>query len=284
MTDEKTLPIPLNFLLGCSETELDNFELARLDKVSGLRKRMLEIMDELIEESAVIRLVSFFRVNDRAALKHALETEESPLEWAKRMVRGGGEIIPRVCLDPKEARARRNASYIAYQKRNIAAGKCRHCPKPLAHNSVQYCEEHLAKVRVRMRAKKGLADPGSREFLYAGQVEEPAHGRHPGTLTSLAMSREKRTRALLAELGIPPENAAITLTAAVEALLKNMPQSEAEAVTQVELFSRATIPCETTGRKALMRLLADGQIQRAGKGTAGRRNAQPFRYWLKGAE
>ena len=108
---QDALRIPLNFLLGCSASELDSFELARLAKVADLRKQMIEIIDELIDESAVVRLVSFFRVNDRQALKQALETEEGPREWANRMIRGGGDVIPRVCLNPGQAHRTATATY-----------------------------------------------------------------------------------------------------------------------------------------------------------------------------
>jgi hypothetical protein len=140
MAKEKTLSVPLNFLLGCSEQSLDAFELARLARVANLRKQLIETIDELIDESAVIRLVSFFRMNDRETLKRALENEEDALTWARRMIRGGGEIVPRI----------RGYSE-SYQKRNIAAGKCAICPKPLAKNSVRLCEKHLAMDRKRGR-------------------------------------------------------------------------------------------------------------------------------------
>ena len=78
-----------------------------------------------------------------------------------------------------------------------------------------------------------------------------------------------------------PENAAITLNASVEALLKHMPQSEAEAATQAELFAKHRFQPRLQARRALRRLLEAGQIQRVGKGT-GRRNADPYRYWLRG--
>ena len=110
------------------------------------------------------------------------------------------------------------------QKRNIAEGKCSECPKPLARNSVRFCEKHLAMNRARYSQKKALSDPGSREFLYAGEVTGSTHGRKPGSLASLAMHREQKTRAVLAELGIPPESAAVSLNAAKEALLGCIPE------------------------------------------------------------
>jgi hypothetical protein len=63
-----------------------------------------------------------------------------------------------------------------------------------------------------------LSNPGSREYLYSGEVT-PSRGRQPAHLARLAMNREQKTRAILAELGIPPESAAVTLRASKEALL-----------------------------------------------------------------
>jgi predicted transcriptional regulator len=66
----------------------------------------------------------------------------------------------------------------------------------------------------------------------------------------------------------------VRLKAVIEALLKFMPRSEAEAMTQAELFEKAVIPTKTTGQRALRHLLETGQIQRIGwKGNR-------FRYFL----
>jgi predicted transcriptional regulator len=94
------------------------------------------------------------------------------------------------------------------------------------------------------------------------------------------MSREKRTRALLAELGIKPEHAAVSLKAATEALLAHMPDSKAHALSQDELFAACKIPSRTTGQKALRALLAAGKIERIGKGGRGSR----FRYFTTGGK
>lgn len=106
------------------------------------------------------------------------------------------------------------------------------------------------------------------------------HGRQPGTLASLAMhrtiSREKKTRALLAELGIKPEHAAVSLKAAKEALLKHMPD-KAHAMTQVELLEKAGVITRTTGEKALKALLAEKKIQRIGAGGV----REPYHYFVK---
>jgi hypothetical protein len=91
------------------------------------------------------------------------------------------------------------------------------------------------------------------------------------------MQREQKTRALLAERGIPPESAAVSLKAAKEALMKCMPELEANAVTQVPLFDAAVVPSRTTGQKALKQLVAAGAVQRIGKGG----KAEPFQYFAK---
>ena len=78
--------------------------------------------------------------------------------------------------------------------------------------------------------------PGGREYLYSGEITESTHGRTPGTLASLEMNREKKTRAVLAELGIAPESAAVSLKAAKDALLRVMPDSKAKAMTAYDLF------------------------------------------------
>jgi len=130
---------------------------------------------------------------------------------------------------------------------------------------------------VRARTKKGLVDPGSREYLYAGELPESTHGRQPGTLVSLALNRERKTRVVLAELGLPPESAAVSLEAAKQALLKCVPTSKSEALTQEQLFLKATVPSKTTGQKALKLLLDSGLIDRNGKGV----KEDPFRYFAK---
>ena len=99
----------------------------------------------------------------------------------------------------------------------------------------------------------------------------------------LSMSREQRSRALLAELGISPDNAAVSKKAVMEALLKVMPSKESEAMTQGELFAKAVVPSKTTGQKALRALLETRQIQRSGQGLSGSHigtGGNPYRYFL----
>jgi hypothetical protein len=108
-------------------------------------------------------------------------------------------------------------------------------------------------------------------------VTPSAHGRQPGTLASLAISREKQTRKALAELGVPPESAASARLAVEAAIMKFLPTSEAVAVKENDLFAIIDIPSRQTARNALMDLLKTGKIRRIGGGVAG--NA--FRYFKR---
>lgn len=262
--------VPVNFLLTCSESTLENFQLMRLAVVADLRKELTAIVDQMVDEMAKAALAAWFRNTDRDALKRALDNPEDVLEWAKEQIRNegrkGAELLPMPPPDPEAIKKSHRIAARTYQLRNMADGKCSECPNPLAANSVKYCEEHLAKARVRQRTKKGLTDPGSREYLYAGEISEDGRGRQPGTLASLAMAREQTTRALLAELGMSPGSAAVTLNAAKEAILKCLPTMRGEALSQAQIFERGMIPTKTTGQRALKELLSAGQIERTGKG------------------
>jgi len=271
---QPTKPMPLNFLLGCEQSSLTNFELARLAEVADLRKELHAILDRAIDAMTQAALASWFKSQDRQSLKAAIENEESPIEYAKRMTRDGQrspeELLPLPAMEPGSAH---RAAALRYQTRNIAEGKCSVCPKPLDRNSVRYCTKHLAK----MRARKGpKGQPGEREYLY-GEGFEDRRGRTPTNLAAMAMGREQRTRALLAELGVKPENAAVGFNAAIEALARIMPRKKSEAMTQTELFEKAGIVTAKTGQKALAELLAARTIERIGKG--GPRDL--YRYWRK---
>jgi len=109
-------------------------------------------------------------------------------------------------------------------------------------------------------------------------VTPSGHGRQPGTLTSLAISREKQTRKALAELGVPPESAASARLAVEAAIMKFLPTSEAIAVKEDDLFAMIGAPSSRgTARNALMGLLKTGKIQRVGGGVAG----DPFKYFKR---
>jgi hypothetical protein len=276
-----TKSLPLNFLLGCSEAALGNFELARLAEVSDLRKQLHAILDMVIDQMSQAALVSWFKVQDRQSLKHAIENEETALEWANRMIRDGQrkgeELLPLPAMSPDLVRASHLAANTRYKERNNAEGKCQSCPEPLDPNSLIFCTKHLTKERGRHSRKRGKDEaPGSIKYLY--QDADVHHGRELSNLAKLEMQREKKTRALLAELGVPPESAAVSLKAAKDALLKVMPESRADAKPTAELF--AVVPSRTTGQRALKELLSEGKIQRTGKGKKG----NLFRYFKKGGE
>jgi hypothetical protein len=276
------LAVPINFMLGCTDSELGNYQLARLADVADLRSQLHVVLDQVIDHQTLAHLAAWFQSMDRPALNSAIENEESALEWAKRMTREGQrseeeieESAPRAPLPPGAAHL---AASLRYAERNIAQGLCAICPKPQDPNSIRYCTEHLAIGRARASQKKALGGPGSREYLYAGELPESTHGRQPGTLAALERAREKKTRAVLAEIGIPPESAAVSLNAAKEALLNCMPSSRALAMTQDELLAKAQIPSKTTLQNALKELLSAGRIKRIGKGGI----HHPYRCFLAG--
>jgi hypothetical protein len=266
-----------NFLLTCPDSMIAAYELARLSAIANLRSQMQELLDELVDTTAQAALARWFRNTDREALKRVLEAPFDPIAIAKEQIRRSGrsdeevedELTDILSLNP--GLAKRTAA-ITYQQRNIAEGKCRVCPKPLARNSVAFCEKHLEAARLRMTPSKGK--PGSVGWLY-GETAESTHGRQPGTLASLAINREQRTRALLAEIGMPPESAAVSLKAAKAALLKCMPGREADAATADALFRVAVIPSQTTGQRALRELLAAASIRRI----VGEGSGSPFLYF-----
>jgi hypothetical protein len=279
----KSLGADTNFLLTCSQAMLEAYEMKLWGSISNLRSEMLEIFDQLAEAMAQAMVARWFRNTDRDTLRMALDTPVDPVARAKEQIRKLGrseeeveeELGEILALNP--GLAHRTAAQ-TYQKRNLAEGKCMSCPKPLAPNSVRFCEEHLRYQRLRHKPI-GSAAPGSADYLYADADQlHSRHGRQPGTQAALTMAHEKKTRALLAELGIPPESAAVSLKAAKEALLRVLPDSQSESMTQAELFRVAVIPTETTGETALNELLSVGMIRRIGQGVKGR----PFRYFRAG--
>lgn len=267
-TKKHSLPImpPLNFLLGCSQQSLDSYELARLAELADVRKEWQALSDRLRELEALVMLARWFRESDRDAINQALALEQSPTEWAKRQIKqeGRGEDLdlPLTSLPPGAAHL---AAALRYAERNIADGKCGVCPQPLDPNSVRYCTKHLTAQRMRHKPEGG-EDPGSIDFLYQDHTPEKRHGRQPGTLKALASAREQKQRQILAELGIPPESAAVTLDAAKESLMKHIPDSRSRARTAADLWQAALIPSLTTGTKAIRELLDAGKIQRIGEG------------------
>ena len=269
--------IPLSFLLGCSNDAVGTYELARLAAVSDLRKQLYTILDMMIEQTALAMLANWFRESDRDAIKQALESEDDPLDVAKRLIRERGrtaeDLIPLPALPRGAAHL---AAALRYQERNLAKGLCAVCPQPQARHSVRYCEKHLRDARLKYKPKgaKG-AEPGSIDALYNYEDFESRHGRHPNSLAALAVSREKQSRALLAEMGVKPDSAAVSVKAAMEALLKYTPEMKGLAKTFEELMALGSIPMRTTAQKALRELSASGAIERTGVGKKG----DPYRYF-----
>jgi hypothetical protein len=267
--------IRLNLLLGCGESALADFELARLGAVADLRKQLYSVLDMMIEQTAQAMLARWFRDSDRESIKRALDSEESPMDWAIRLIRERGqskeELVPLAALP---AGAAHLTASLRYAERNLSEGKCAVCPQPQARNSVRYCERHLTAQRLRHKPK-GSAAPGSIDYLYMEEKSESRHGRQPGSLAAAAMGREKASRALLAELGLPPDSAAVSLKATKEALLQGMPNSKETALPASKLFSATIVTSPSTGKAALKQLFEEGAVQRSGKGSS----ASPYRYF-----
>jgi len=199
ISKKKSLALPLNFLLGCSEKSLADFELARLAEVADLRKEIVSMLDRLIDQMSQAALTAWFRKTDRETLKHALENPDDVIALAKEQIRDGQrseeELIPLTSLP---AGAAHLAAALRYQDRQIAKGLCAVCPEPLARNSVRYCERHLRIARLRHKPKNAKGElPGSIDWLYSdGAQFESSHGRQPGTMKALALAREKQTKKL----------------------------------------------------------------------------------------
>ena len=130
MPDElKLKDVPVNFLLTCSEQTLENFQLMRLAAVADLRKQMIALVDQMVEEMAKAALAAWFRTADRETLKSAIENPESALEWAKQRIRemnrNEDELLPMPPPDPQAVKKAQCIATASYQKRNLAEGKCR---------------------------------------------------------------------------------------------------------------------------------------------------------------
>jgi hypothetical protein len=192
----KNTNIPLNFLLGCSESALSNFELARLNEVANLRSELHTVLDRVIDQMAQAALAAWFRQTDTETLRRALENPEDILLWAKERIRDGqrseNELVPLKTLPPGKAHL---AAALRYQERNIAAGKCCVCPQPLDRNSVRYCTRHLTIARVRKPPKNAKGDPpGSVGWLYGDGVFESSHNKAPSQVAAMAKANEARKK------------------------------------------------------------------------------------------
>ena len=101
---ERGLILRPNFLLTCSDDTLASHELALLAECADIRAQLEELLDRWNDTTAQVSVVKWFRRTDRQALKHAIENEESPIEWAARRVRedqrSEEELIPLPALEP----------------------------------------------------------------------------------------------------------------------------------------------------------------------------------------
>ena len=188
-------------LLNCSERFLRRFELARINAANSLRNELQGVLyeqidapdlrakvfatlDALVNQMAQLGLARWFRAADRESIKRAIEIEEDPVLHAKKQIREQGrsetELMNDVfrSLDPGEAH---RVAALTYAQRNIAAGKCSICPKPLDRNSVRYCTKHLAAVRDRAREK-------------SKRLNKPPHNKAPSQIKALKEANEKRKR------------------------------------------------------------------------------------------
>jgi hypothetical protein len=189
---------PVNFLLGCSDADLGSYLLEHLSSVANLRGQLLEILDKMVEETSASALAQWFRTQDRVALKNAIENPSEVIErvvaQAKESIRDGqrseSELVPRISVAVSAS-----ARSMAYQERNIAAGKCMYCPKPLARNSVRFCERHLEIARLRKPPKGAKGSlPGSVDWLYGDGVFESAHNKAPSQIAALKKANEERAK------------------------------------------------------------------------------------------
>ena len=153
---------PFQFLLTCSDTLLDNFELAKLSQVANLRSELHRVLDDLIDANNQASLARLFKAQGRKRIRRLLEEHPDPIGDAKEKIRKKGrtreDLTPLLSMPPGQAH--RTAS-MTYQKRNVEEGKCCVCPLPLARNSVLYCEKHLTacRERARVRARKRNGGP-----------------------------------------------------------------------------------------------------------------------------
>lgn len=122
--------VPVNFLLCCSEGELGNFQLLHLSQATNIGKQLNLLLEQMVDERATAALARWFRSVNREMLKKALDTPEDALEWAREQIRCAGrkaqELLP---TPPAEPGVAHRAASLAYQKRNLSAGKCRVCPQ-----------------------------------------------------------------------------------------------------------------------------------------------------------
>jgi hypothetical protein len=238
-------------IVDAISSRLATIKITRWVLDGGLEKLVQAVLDGPPSPNAVAEVMAQVRERLR---NHGRSQEEiaALAEWRQQVKENPG--------------AAHRSAVLAYAQRHIEKGTCERCPQPLDPGSVRYCEKHLTACRERMKRK-------------AAARNRAPHGRAPGTAAALALWREQRSQGILAEMGIPREDAAIGVKAAKAALLSKMPDSEARAMSARELFDAAIVPNPDTGRHALRELLFAGTIHRIGAGTKG----SLFRFFTNGS-
>ena len=126
-------PARLNFLLGASDADLDNFELARLAEIADLRCELTAIVDRMVEQLSQAALARWFKEQDRQSLKHAIDNEESAEEWAKRMIRDGQRNKEELVAGPMPSPWIIRPSLPPAGSRSLPSGEAR----PVWHRSIR---------------------------------------------------------------------------------------------------------------------------------------------------
>lgn len=150
----------------------------------NFRSKLIEDFDNLFDAMTQAALARLFRSQGRERLLQALKEVSDPIAEAKAKIKNMGrtpeDFVALLSLPPGQAH---RTAAITHQQRNIKEGRCCVCPTPLAPNSVRYCEKHLAACRNRARAR-------------AKKLNKSPHGRAPGTLAALAVSRKNQKQKL----------------------------------------------------------------------------------------
>jgi hypothetical protein len=178
--ENKEIVAPFHFLMNCSEVALGAFQNTNLNEAANARTQLHEDLDRWFDLLTQAALANLFRAQGRERILKALQETPDPIAEAKAKIKGMGrtpeDVLPMLTLPPGQAH---RTAALTYQRRNREEGKCAICPQPLAHNSVRYCETHLAVCRDRARAR-------------GEKLNKSPHGHAPGTLAALAEGRKKQ--------------------------------------------------------------------------------------------
>src|SRR6266849_2996792 len=91
----------VTFLMGCSKSSLESFELARLNQIANLRKELRDLVDNWVNAEVEARLARMIlderRNQDQTALLFSDPSSESlprRVAAAGPLLRAGGETVP----------------------------------------------------------------------------------------------------------------------------------------------------------------------------------------------